>query len=259
MRSFWSGTISFGLINIPVKLYSATAEKELPLHMLRKGDLCPISYARVCRGSSEEVPWSDVVKGFEVKKGEYVVLDEEDYKQANPKKTQTIEVMSFADEREIDTKFFDKPYYVGPGKGSKKSYVLLRDALKRADKVGVARYVLRTREYIGVLKADGDVLILNQLRYKSEVASPREIDLPKTAEVSRKEIDVALQLIDALTEPFKPEQFKDTYHQDLMRIIEQKAKSRKPRIKLHDEDLEPTAVTDLMAKLQASLAHHHAR
>jgi DNA end-binding protein Ku len=264
MRSIWSGNISFALVNIPVRLYPATKAQDLPLHLLRRGDHCPISYARVCREDGKEVPWKDVVHGYEYKKGEYVVLDEEDFSLANPRKTQTIEVLCFADESEVPTKYFDKPYYVGPGKtNSKRPFVLLRDALKHAEKVGIARYVLRTREYIGMLKAEGNLLLLNQLRYKSEIMPPKDIECPKTAEVSRKEIDTAMELIDSLTEPFKPEQFKDTYHEDLMRIIEEKIRGRHPRLKAEDEEVEPTPVNDLMARLQESLdrrqAHHSSR
>lgn len=259
MRAIWSGNISFALVNIPIRLYPATQAKELPLHMLRRGDLCPINYARVCRADGKEVAWKDVVHGYEYKPGEYVVLDDEDFALANPRKTQTIEVLCFADESEIPTKYFDKPYYVGPGKSSKKPFVMLRDALKRAEKVGIVRYVLRTREYIGVLKAEDNVIILNQLRYASEVLPPKEIELPKSAEVSRKEIDIAIELIDSLTEPFKAEQFKDTYHADLKRIIDEKIKGRKPRLRTADDEVEPTAVVDLMDKLQESLENHQSR
>ncbi|MGE5141488.1 MAG: Ku protein [Rudaea sp.] len=256
-HSFWSGAITFGLINIPVKLYSATQERDLNLDMLRKGDLCPIRYARVCRATGEEVPYDDIVRGYQYQKGDYVVLDEEDFKKADVKKTQSIEVVSFTEQDTIDTKYFEKPYYLEPGKGAANAYALLREALKRSEKVAICRYVLRTKENIGILKPEGDVLMLDQMRLQSELRSPAGLDLPERAEVSDREIDMALQLIDQLTEPFHPEDFKDTYREELEQIISQKVEGKEPVA--HGKAPEPTQVPDLMAALRKSLERERRR
>ncbi|MGE5139955.1 MAG: Ku protein [Rudaea sp.] len=250
-RSFWSGAISFGLINIPVKLYAATQERNLNLDMLRKGDLCPIKYARVCRATGEEVPYEDIVKGYEYQKGDYVVLEDEDLKKADVGKTQSIQVVQFVDEDEIDVKYFEKPYYLEPGKGADKAYALLREALRRSKKVAVCRFVLRTKENVGALKAEGNVIVLEQMRLPSELRAPAGLDLPAKAEVDNRELDMALQLIDQLTEPFKPEDFRDTYREELEKIIAQKVAGKEPTA--HGKPPEPTAVPDLMAALRASL------
>ncbi len=256
-RAFWSGTISFGLINIPVRLYAATQERNLDLDMLRKGDLCPISYARVCRATGEEVPMDQIVKGYEYQKGDYVVLDEEDFKKADVKKTQSIEVVEFVKESEIDPNYFEKPYYLEPDRGSDKSYALLREALRRSKKVALCRFVLRTKENLGALRAEGDVLVLNQMRYQSELREPAGLDLPSSAEVTSRELDMALQLIEQLTSSFQPEDFKDTYREELEHVIQEKIKGKEPAPK--GKAPQPTEVPDLMEALRASLERERKR
>jgi DNA end-binding protein Ku len=250
VRSIWSGGISFGLIYIPVKLYTAVRERGLDFDMLRKRDLCPIKYVRVCRNTGEEVPYKEIVKGYEYRKGDYIVLQDEDFKRANVRKTQTIEIVSFADEHEIDPKYFEKPYYLGPIEESRGAYVLLREALRTSERVGVARFVLRTREHIGVLKAEGRVIVLEQLRYDSEVINPDGLDLPEE-EISRKELDVAIKLIDQLTEHFRPDRYHDTYTEELKRVINEKARGKAP--KAVGEAPKPTDIADLMTRLRESL------
>ena len=251
MRSIWSGAVSFGLIYIPVRLYSASQSNELDLDMLRKGDLCRIRYARVCRETGEEVAWEDIVKGYQYKKGEYVVLEDEDFKRANVKKSKTIEIESFVNAEEIDEKFLEKPYFLEPDPGAQKVYGLLREALKKSKKVGVARFVLRTREHMAILKAEEDVIVLNQMRFANELRSPDELDLPKEAGVSDRELDMAVKLVEQLTEPWEPEKFKDTYIEDLMRIIQEKVEGKEVE-PVEDEPV-PIEVTDLFSKLSQSL------
>lgn len=256
MRSIWSGAISFGLIYIPVQLYNASQSEELDLDLLRRGDLCPIRYARVCRETGEEVPYEDIVKGFQYEKGEYVVLEDEDFRRANVKKTQTIEIMTFIDAAEVDQKMLEKPYYLEPGKGKGKSgaarvYALLREAMRKSKKVGVARFVLRTRERLAILKAEGDALVLNQMRFAQELRSPDDLDLPKDEEVSGRELNMAVRLIDELSEPWQPDQYRDTYIDDLKRIIQEKVEGREPA-PAEEEEI-PEEVTDLFARLSASL------
>lgn len=252
MRSIWSGAISFGLIYIPVKLYSATEAAELDLDMLRKGDLCPIRYVRVCKETGEEVPYADIVKGYQWRKGDYVIVTDEDFKKAAPKKTQTVEIVQFIKEEEVDTKLLEKPYYLEPaGKGAGKAYALLREALAKTGKVAVARYVLRTRESMALLKAEGDMIVLNNMRYASEIRKPDGMSLPGKDEVQERELDMAVKLIDQLTEPFKPDEYRDTYTEALMKFIEEKAKGKEPQPE--EEAAVPAEVTDLFAKLRQSL------
>lgn len=251
MRPLWTGAISFGLIHIPVKLYSAVIERSLDLDMLRKDDLCPIRYARICRDTGEEVPWEDIVKGYEYKKGDYVVLEDEDFRRADVAKTQTIDVVSFVNVGEVDSVYLEKPFYLEPVKEAGKAYALLREALKKTGRAGLALFVLRNRQHLALLKPEGDLLILNQMRFASEIRMPEGLNLPHETEASKKEIDMAIKLIDELSEPFKPEQFHDTYREELERVIEEKARGKTPEPK--GEPPIPTAVPDLMAKLRESL------
>jgi DNA end-binding protein Ku len=251
MRAIWSGALSFGLVNIPIKLYSATAGTGLNFDMLHKKDLSPIRYARVCRADGKEIPYEDIIKGYEYRKGDYVVLSEDDFKKANARKTQSIDIQDFTEESQIDSIYFEKPYFLEPEKGSEKAYVLLREALKKSDKVGIAKYVLRKKERLGAIKPFGKALILNQLRFSSELRKLEGLNLPESAETKSREIDMALSLIDQLTENFKPEEYKDTYQEELMKVIEARALGKKVRQK--ESAPEPTEVEDLVSALKASL------
>jgi DNA end-binding protein Ku len=252
MRAIWTGAISFGLVNIPVRLYSAINPQEgLDFDMLRRNDLCPIKYARVCRSTGEEIPYEDIVKGYEYRKGDYIVLSEEDFKKANAKKTKSIEIVSFAKESQIDTVYFEKPYFLEPDKNSEKPYALLREAIRESKKVGVAKFVVRNREHLGIIKPHGNVLILNQLRYEKELRSEEDLKLPKKDIVNKKEIQMALNLIDQLTEKFTPAKYHDTYIEDLKKIIAEKAHGHKPKQKGKEPKF--TEAEDLMKALRASL------
>ncbi len=251
MRPIWSGAISFGLIHIPVRLYTAVQESTLDLDMLRRQDLCPIRYARVCRDTGEEVPYEDIVKGYQYRKGDYVVLEDEDFKRANVRKTQTVDIVEFVDQAEIDPKLLEKPYYLEPTKQARKAYALLREALKKTGKVGVGRFVLRNREHMVMLRAEGDLIVLDQMRFASEIREPAGLDLPAGDETTDKELDIAIKLIDQLTEPFKPEQFRDTYREELERVIKEKAEGKEPTTRGRKPI--PTEVPDLMARLRESL------
>jgi DNA end-binding protein Ku len=251
MRAIWSGAISFGLVNIPVKLYSAAGDNNLDFDMLAKQDLSPIRYARIATSDGREVAYKDIVKGYEIEKGRYVVLNDKDFEKANAKKTKSIEILNFVKEDEIDPIYFEKPYYLEPDKTAAKPYALLREALRKSKKVGIATFVLRNREHIAVLKASGDVIILNQLRYHAAVRDPSGLNLPGENAISSKELDMANKLIDQLTEKFKPEQFQDTYIDELKKLIEAKAEGK--TIEPKGEAPEPTKVKDLMDILKASL------
>ncbi len=251
MRSFWTGAISFGLIYIPVKLYNASETNELSFNMLRRTDKSRIRYVRVSADTGEEVSNDEIVKGFEFSKGQYVVLEDDDFKKANVKKTQTIELVTFVDASQVDYKLYEKPYYLEPIKGAAKAYALLRDALARSGKVGIGRFVLRNREALGVIKPEGQVIVLNQMRYISELRDPGELTLPGMGEVAEKELELAENLIATLTGEWQPDQYQDTYSEDLRRIIQAKIEGREPEPEA--EAPIPIEVTDLFAKLSQSL------
>jgi DNA end-binding protein Ku len=251
MRAIWTGAISFGLVNIPVRLYSATEERGLKFDMLHKKDLSPIRYARVCRLDGREVPYEDIVKGYEYQDGDYVVLADEDFKRANLRKTKTIDIQEFVLEEEIDAVYYTKPYYLEPDKGAEKAYAVLREALQKSKRVGIAKFVLRNREHLAAIKVQGNLIVLNQLRFKEEIRKPEDIKLPDKKTASGKEIDMAMQLIEQLSEPFKPEQFKDEYTQELKKVISQRAKGKTPKAK--GAPPTPTKVPDLLNTLRKSL------
>ncbi len=250
MRPIWTGALAFGLVNLPVQLYSATAGTELDLDMLHKDDLSPIRYARVCRKDGEEIPYDQVVRGYEYRDGDYVVLTDEDFKKANVRKTQLIDVVSFVPESEVDPIYSEKPYYLEPIEGAGKAYVILREALKKAKKVALARFVIHEREHLGIVKPLGKMLVLDQLRFADEIKKPTELEVPEIHPAA-KEISMALELINELTEHFKPEKFHDTYQKELEEVIEAKAKGKKPKAKGTEPEI--TKTSELMNALKASL------
>lgn len=256
MRALWSGTLGFGLINIPIKLYSATQEHGINFDMLHKKDLSPIRFARICKSDGKEIPYKDIVKGYQYQKGDYVVLVEEDFKRANVKKTKSVEIIDFVDEKEIDPIYYEKPYYLEPGKGADKAYVLLREALKKSKKVGIARFVFHNREHIGVIKPHGNMIILEQLRYQAEIRKPSELHIPESAKTATQEVTMALKLIEQLSAHFHPEEYHDTYTEELKEIIEEKAKGKKHR-PVKEKEPKVTDVKDIMRMLKESLETHH--
>jgi DNA end-binding protein Ku len=251
MRAIWSGSIGFGLVNIPIKLYSASQPHEgLDLDMLHKEDHSPIRYARVCREDGEEVPWDEIVKGYEYKKGDYVVLTQEDFKKADAKKTQSLEIKQFTDEAEIDSRYYEKPYYLEPQKGADRAYALLRDALDQSGKVALVKYAMRARDNMGAIKPMGKALVLVQMRFPADLREPTELNFPPQ-KAKPEEIKMALALIKQLDKHFIPEDWHDTYTEELEEIIEEKAKGKKPKV--HGKQPKDTKVKDLMATLKASL------
>jgi DNA end-binding protein Ku len=256
MRAIWTGSIGFGLVNIPVRLYSATANTGLSFDLLTK-DMCPIRYARVCRTNGREVPFEDIVKGYEYQKGDYIILSEEDFKKANAKKSKTIEIVDFAKESEIDTVFYEKPYYLEPDKNAQKPYALLREAIRKSKKVAIAKFVIRNREHLAVVKPYENVLVLNQLRFADEIRGGEDLKLPAKGDVKDKEIDMALNLIDQLTTKFDPHKYKDTYTEELKEIIAEKAKGKTPKQK--GKAPKNTEVGNLMDMLKASLEEYQAQ
>jgi len=263
-RSLWKGAISFGLVNVPVELHSAQKRSaELDLTMLDKRDLAPVGYRRVNKESGKEVPWKEVVKGYEYKDGEFVVLSPEDFRRANPEATKTIDIQAFVDLASIQPQHFDTPYYLVPARHGEKAYALLRDALRKAGKAGVATVVIRTRQYLAALVAQEQVLVLNTLRYADELKEPSELKVPK-AKVTGKELDMALRLVEDMQDEWHPGKFHDTYREDIMKRVKQKVKAGETEEITAPEKGKPekAEVIDLMAALKKSIGDkpkRHAR
>jgi DNA end-binding protein Ku len=253
MRPIWNGSISFGLVNIPVRLYSGSNSHEgIDLDMLHKDDHAPIRYARICRKDGEEVPWDDIVKGYEYHDGDYVVLTKKELDSIDAKKTQTIDIRQFVDEDDIDIRYFEKPYYLEPVKGGEKAYALLREALRKANKLAVARFVMHEREHIAAIKPVGRALVLNQMRFPTDLREPSDLHLPTEKDLTDKELEMALKLVRQETKPFIPEDLHDTYTEELEEMIKDKVKGKKPA-KTTKPKTDATTTGDLMAALKASL------
>lgn len=251
MRSIWSGAISFGLVNIPIKLYSATSDNSIDFDMLDSKDLSPIRYARISTGSGREVPYDEIVKGHKYQGGDYVIIEAKDFEKVNVAKTKTIDIVDFVDIEEIDTIYYEKPYYLEPDKSAGKSYYLLREALKKSKKVAVSLFVLRNKEHLAVLKPYKDIIVLNQLRFDSEIRKPNDLKLPDIQAPKGKELEMALALIEQLSSEFDIAAYKDTYTEELQKLIEHKAEGKPIRAK--GKAPKPTQVHDLMSLLKASL------
>ena len=226
-RAIWKGSISFGLVQIPVGLYPAEQRHELSLSLLDKHDLAPVGYERVNRHTGSKVDWKDVVKGYQYQKGKYVVVTEEDIRNANVRATQTVDIVAFVDRSDISTLYYDTPYYLAPTKQGEKAYAILRDVLREAGKVGIAKVVIRTRQHLAALLVEDERLILQLLRFSHELRSPDELEVPesgaKAQKASPRELAMAKQLVASMVEDWNPEQYHDDYRDDLLARIKQKA------------------------------------
>ncbi|MGJ8593874.1 MAG: Ku protein [Aquaticitalea sp.] len=249
MKSIWNGSVSFGLVSIPIKMYSASEGRTLDLDMLDKHDHARIRYKRVNEDTGEEVEWKNIVKGYK-KDDDYIILEKEDFENANIKKSKTIDIEEFVEETEVADMLFKSPYYLEPQKEGGKAYNLLRDALKKTGKLGVATFVMRQKENLSLIGVYKDVIVLHVIRFAEEVRDPKEVKVPKIKN-SAKEISMAESLIENYTEKFNFKKYKDVYNEQLMNIIE--AKSSGKKVKVEKVKSEPTAAKDLMAKLKASL------
>ena len=253
-RAIWKGSISFGLVNIPIALYPATRREELKFRLLRKGDLSPVNYKRVAEKDGKEVPWDQIVKGYEYEKGKYVVLKDEDFERVDLEATQTVDIQDFVDQEEIDPMFFYKPYYLKPQKGGDKAYALLRDALKDTNKVGVAKVVIKTRQYLAGVKPEDGALVLELMHFADELADPEKLHVPKKMEVGKREMSMAKSLIDSMSSKWNPEKYKDDYREALMEVIEEKVEAGGKEIEEKPRKApKPTKVIDLVSVLQKSL------
>jgi DNA end-binding protein Ku len=250
MRAIWKGSISFGLVNIPVKLYTAAGEESIDFDYLHEKDLSKIRYAKICEREEKEVEHQEIIRGFEFQPGNYVAVTDEEIKELQPKTSQTIAILAFAKQDEIDPIYFEKPFYLEPDKSATKAYELLLKALNKAEKVGIARFVLKMKEHLCILRAAEDILILNQLRFAEDVRPYEELELPKNGSVNPEELKMAQTLIEQLTKPFEAEKYKNTYRDELEDLITKKAKG----IKIKPEKApESTDVKDLMSLLEKSI------
>ncbi len=253
-RAIWKGSISFGLVNIPIALYPATKREELKFRLLRKTDLSPVNYKRVAEKDGREVPWDQIVKGYEYEKGKYVVLQDEDFQRVDIEATQTVDIQDFVELDEIDPIFFYKPYYLEPQKGGDKAYALLRDALKDSKKVGVAKVVIKTREYLAGVKPEDGALLLELMHFADELADTSKLHIPKKVEVGKREMTMAKSLIDSMSSKWNPEKYKDDYREALMEVIEEKVEAGGKEIEEKPKKApKPTKVIDLVSVLQKSL------
>jgi DNA end-binding protein Ku len=255
-RAIWSGSISFGLLNVPVKLYSAVARRNIALREIRDSDSARIKHRRVAEGTDEEVPYENIVKAYEITPGQYVPLSKDEMGALAPEKTRAIDVQDFVDLDQIDPVYFDSPYYLGPADGAEKAYSLLAKAMESSGKVAIARFVFRNKEHLGALRAGNGVFTLTTMRFADEVVSPDELDdvLPeKAAKVAKKEQEMAEQLIESLSTEFDPSAYRDEYREQLMSLIERKAEG-KEIVASEVEEPQATKAPDLMAALEESIA-----
>jgi len=252
MRAIWTGALGFGLVNIPVKIYSATQDSSLDLDMLDKKDYAHIKFLRVNEHTHKEVSWENIVKGYDYN-GKMVVLEDKDFKRANAVKSELIEIDEFVKEAEINSMLYEVPYYIVPDKTGAKAYALLKEALQKTEMSGLCTFILRNREHLGLIKPEGNLLILNKIRFQEEIRDTEELDIPQT-EVKANELKMAVTLINQLSGKFDIKKYKDNYAASLMKVIKAKAKGQKfeePKLRISH-----SAKKDLMDQLQESLQAH---
>jgi DNA end-binding protein Ku len=260
-RSLWKGAISFGLVHIPVEMYPVVRDHGLDLTMLDRRDFSPVGFKRYNKNNDKEVSWDDIVKGYEYTNGEYVVLSEEDLRRANPEATGTIDILAFVDGADVPLLYYNQPYYLAPGKGGDKVYALLRETLRKTGKIGIATVIIRVKQHLAALVCMGDTIVLNTLRFPDEIRATDDLKIPaksaKTAAVTDKELNMAMALVEGMSEEWKPEQYHDTYREDILALVEQKVKAKETKVITmpgkETEHRAPSNVVDLVALLQQSI------
>jgi DNA end-binding protein Ku len=251
-HAIWSGSINFGLVTIPVKLFTAVRTNDLSFNMLHAKDEGRIKYERVCSVDGKPVPWDEIVKGYEYEKGEYVILTDEDFKKVNPEATQSVDIVEFVELDKINPMFFDKPYYLEPTKQGRHAYALLREALAKANKVAIARVVIRTKETIAAVKPDGHALVLELMHWADELVEQSDLDFPADIKLPEPEMKMAKMLIDSMSvDEFEPEKFTNRYHDELMAMIEARAAGKE--LPAPKKAPSRAKVVNLMDVLQQSL------
>jgi DNA end-binding protein Ku len=252
-RSIWKGSISFGLVNIPVELFSATRDHRPKFRLLHAKDEEPVRYERVCQREGKAVGWDELVKGYEYAKGSFVVITKDDFKTAALEKTRTIDIIDFVDPKEIDERYFETPYYLQAGKGADRSYALLREAIRESGRIGIAKVILREAQHLAAVEAIDDALVLTMMRFADELADLDDFKFPRATDIRPAELKMARQLIDNLAADWDPEKYTDEYKDNLMRVINAKLKGKRPKLVDQDHTPKQADVVDLMARLRASL------
>ncbi|HEU5124131.1 MAG TPA: Ku protein [Verrucomicrobiae bacterium] len=255
MRAIWKGSISFSLINIPIALYPATRREELKFRLLRAKDLSPVNYKRVAEVDGKEVPWEEIVKGYEYEKGKFVVLKDEDFKRADIEATQSVDIIDFVKLEEINPIFFDKPYYLEPEKRGEKAYALLRDALKQTERVGIAKVVIKTRQHLAAVKPQKNLLALELMHFAEEIVDASELKIPEKPEVGARELTMAKDLIEKMSDKWDATKYTDDYRHALLDVIHKKVESGGKAPATRGAAKKPTNVVDLVSVLQESLEH----
>jgi DNA end-binding protein Ku len=252
-RALWKGSISFGLVNIPIELHTAVRDHRTHFRMLHASDKSPVKFQRVCIRDGHPVAWEDLVKGFEYSKGRFVVVTKDDFEAAALEKTRTVDIIDFVKAEEIDDRFFETPYYLAPAKGGERAYVLLREAIRESGRVGIAKFILREAQHLAAVEVIEQALVLTVMRFADELVDPAQFNLPAESGVRKNELDMAKALVNSLAAEWDPSKYTDQYRENLMRVIQAKIKGK-------HVDLKPTAepreaeVVDLMERLRRSLA-----
>lgn len=251
-RSIWKGAISFGLVNIPIELYSAVRDHRPKFRLLHAKDQAPVRYERVCQTDGKPVGWNDLVKGYAYEKEQFVVITKDDFKTAAIEKTKTIDILDFVDAGEIDERYFETPYYLQAGKGADRAYALLREAIRDSGKIGIAKIILRDAQHLAAVETIGQAIVLTMMRFGDELADLDDFRFPAAKGIRPPELKMAMQLIDNLSAKWEPGKYTDEYRDNLMKVIQGKVKGRRPRLQ-ERHTKQPADVVDLMTRLRASL------
>jgi DNA end-binding protein Ku len=253
MAAIWKGSLTFGLVNIPVELKTAIRADHISFRLLHKEDLSPVKYERICQAEGEPIPWNEIVKGYEYEKGKFVVITEEDFKAAALEQSKTIDILDFVKEDEIDPRYFETPYYLVPSKGGEKPYALLREAIRQTGSVGIGKIIIRQTQHLAGVKVVGDALVLEIMRFASELVDAKEFNFPSREAIRPQELQMAEQLVANLAEPFDPTRYTDEYRANLMKVIKAKMKGKKVKLEEPEGEARDSDVLDLMSRLRASL------
>ncbi len=253
MAAIWKGSLTFGLVNIPVELKTAVRADHISFRLLHKEDLSPVKYERICQAEGEPVPWTEIVKGYEYEKGKFVVLTDEDFKTAALEQSKTIDILDFVKEDEIDPRYFETPYYLVPAKGGEKPYALLREAIRQTGSVGIGKIIIRQTQHLAAVKVVGDALVLEIMRFANELVDAKEFSFPSREAIRPQELQMAEQLVANLAESFDPTRYTDEYRANLMKIIKAKMKGKKVKLEEPEGEAPDSDVLDLMSRLRASL------
>ena len=252
-KAVWKGSIAFGLVNIPIEVYSATRDHRPKFRLLHAKDQEPVHYERICQADGKPVAWADLVKGYEYAKNQFVVLTKDDFKTAALEKTKTIDIMDFVDPATIDERYFETPYYLQAGPGADRAYALLREAIRESGRIGVAKIILRDAQHLAAVEPIGDALVLTMMRFSDELADLGDFRFPPKGEIRPAEMKMARQLIASFEATWDPGKYADEYKENLMRVIKAKLKGKAPKLVAEDHGPKEAEVVDLMARLRASL------